>query len=54
MKEAQHEFPTWTDTHQCAFEFIKALVVSRECLTMINHENLGENKVFVTCDTSDW
>jgi len=27
---------------------------SRECLTTIDHDDLGDNKVFVTCDTSDW
>ena len=53
-KEARREFPTWTDMHQCAFEAIKVLVVSHECLMMINHEDLGDNKVFVTCDASDW
>jgi YD repeat-containing protein len=39
--------------HQNAFEAIKALVVSRECLTMIDHTNPGDNKIFVTCDASD-
>jgi hypothetical protein len=53
-KESRREFPTWTDTHQCAFESIKVLVVSRECLTTIDHANLGDNKVFVTCDASNW
>jgi hypothetical protein len=53
-KEARHQFPTWTNEHQSAFEAIKALVVSRECLTTIDHANLGENQVFVTCDASDW
>jgi hypothetical protein len=37
-----------------AFDAIKALVVSRECLTTIDHANMGDNKVFVTCDASDW
>jgi len=53
-KESRREFPTWTAAHQCAFEAIKALVVSRECLMTIDHANLGDNKVFVTCDASDW
>jgi hypothetical protein len=53
-KEACREFPIWNAKHQAAFEVIKALVVSRECLTTINHEHLGNNKVFVTCDASDW
>ena len=29
-------------------------MVSWECLTTIEHQNLGKNKVFITCDTSDW
>jgi hypothetical protein len=29
-------------------------VVSQECLTTIDHTNLGKNQVFVTCDASDW
>ena len=54
MKEAQQHFPLWTAEHNTAFEAIKALVISRECLTTIDHDNLGDNKVFVTCDTSNW
>jgi hypothetical protein len=53
-KAAKHAFPEWTPEHQRAFEAIKAIVVSRECLTVIDHENMGQNKVFVTCDASDW
>jgi hypothetical protein len=53
-KEAQRKFPDWTTTHQQAFEAIKGLVVSRECLTVIDHDNPGINKIFVTCDASNW
>ena len=53
-KDACRDFPTWMVDHQMAFEAIKALVVSRECLTTIDHSNLGDNKVYVTCDASDW
>jgi hypothetical protein len=53
-KEAQKHFPLWTDDHKFAFDAIKALVVSTECLTVIDHQNPGDNKIFVTCDTSDW
>jgi hypothetical protein len=53
-KEARKNFPTWTVEHQAAFDAIKALVVSWECLTVIDHGNMEENKVFVTCDASDW
>ncbi|KAG9225881.1 hypothetical protein CCMSSC00406_0006497 [Pleurotus cornucopiae] len=43
----------WSPVHQKAFEDIKALVVSRECLTVIDHDNPGDNKIFVTTDASD-
>jgi hypothetical protein len=39
--------------HQTAFDAIKALVVSHECLTVINHTAAGNNKIFVTCDASN-
>ena len=54
MKEADREFPPWSSTHQRAFDGIKQLVTSRECLTTIDHDNPGENQIFVTCDASDW
>jgi hypothetical protein len=53
-KDAQRNFPAWTDEHEAAFVGIKALVVSRECLTSIDHTDPGEKKIFVTCDASDW
>jgi hypothetical protein len=53
-KEAQKDFPVWTPVHQHAFDSIKALVVSRECLGVIDHDNPGENNIYVTCDSSDW
>jgi hypothetical protein len=53
-KEARKSFPAWTPTHQDAFESIKALVISADCLTTIDHINPGDNKIFVTCDASDW
>ena len=45
---------SWTGDHQCAFESIKALTVEANCLTVMDHANPGENRIFVTCDTSDW
>ena len=51
-KECNTTFPSWTSIHQYAFESIKRLVVSHDCLTTIDHENPGENKIFVTCDAS--
>jgi hypothetical protein len=53
-KEACKNFPTWTDLHQTAFKAIKTLVVSHKCFTVIDHHKMSENKVFITCDASDW
>jgi len=52
-KEVDKHFPTWSAEHQAAFEAVKGLVVSRECLTVIDHSNPGDNKIFVTTDASD-
>ena len=51
-KECNANFPAWTTEHQIAFDAIKRLVVSRDCLITIDHETPGENKIFVTCDAS--
>ena len=53
-KEAHKHFPVWSPEHQFAFEAIKALVVNANCLTVIDHDNPGDNKIFVPCDASDW
>ncbi|PSR72195.1 hypothetical protein PHLCEN_2v11934 [Hermanssonia centrifuga] len=51
-KEADKDF-IWTPAHFDAFEAVKTLVTSRECLTVIDHINMGANRVFVSCDASD-
>ena len=43
-KEARKDFPTWNAVHKLAFEVIKALVVSADCL--LYHFNL----LFAPCD----
>lgn len=53
-KEYKSNFPVWDDELNFAFELIKKLVVSRECLTVIDHDDPGDNKIFVTTDASDW
>ena len=53
MKDMKRSFPRWSATHQAAFNAIKGLVVSQECLTVIDHSNPGDNKIFVTTDASD-
>lgn len=52
-KEAQTDWPGWTDWHQLAFQNIKDIVLSMECLTAIDHDSMGDQKIFVTCDASD-
>ena len=52
-KEAQKEWPGWTPEHQQAFQNIKDIVLSRECLTTIDHDNMNGRKIFVTCDASE-
>ena len=37
-KMAKSDF-SWTGDHQLAFESIKALVISADCLTIIDHTN---------------
>jgi Reverse transcriptase (RNA-dependent DNA polymerase)/RNase H-like domain found in reverse transcriptase len=53
-KDCRKKFTSWTMDHQTAFDTIMALVVSADCLTIIDHENPGENNIFVMCDASDW
>jgi hypothetical protein len=53
-KTADKLFPPWETWHQTAFDEIKRLVVSCDCLITIDHNNMGDNKIFVTCDASDW
>jgi hypothetical protein len=53
-KSADVSFPTWNSLHQSAFDQIKALVVRSNCLTTIDHDYMGDNWIFVTCDSSDW
>jgi hypothetical protein len=53
-KDAKKNFPGWTETHQMAFDAIKSLVVSADCLTTIDHSHPGDNKILVTCNASDW
>ena len=50
-KETKSNF-VWNEMHQITFESIKSLVVSINCLTVINHCD-PNNKIFVACDASD-
>ena len=44
--------PPWTTEHQAAFEHIKDLVLSADCLTIINYENKVSN-IYVITDASN-
>ena len=46
-KESNRNFPEWTTEHQFAFEAVKAIVVSCNCLTTIDYAN-REKQIFVT------
>ena len=53
-KDSHKQFPPWTATHDFAFKSIKTLVCSAECLTVIDHVNPGDKKIYLTCDASNW
>ena len=43
----------WTEAFQNAFDKIKEIIVSQECLTVIDHKTLHYNKMFLTTDASE-
>jgi hypothetical protein len=53
-KAAELSFPLWSHKHTQAFNAIKELVTSPKCLTTIDHDNPGNNKIFLTCDALDY
>ena len=53
-KAADLKFPSWSGEHQGAFQAIKDLVISPQCLTTIDHDNPGNNRIFLTCDASGY
>jgi hypothetical protein len=52
-KECDRSFPPWTPRYQTAFDSIKDLVTSKDCLTTIDPSLMPEYKIFVTTDASD-
>jgi hypothetical protein len=52
-KEHDTHFPGWNDAYQSAFDSIKCLVLSSDCLTTNDYAQLPELKIFVTTDASD-
>jgi hypothetical protein len=52
-KDCVKNFPPWNNTYQSAFDKIKEIVLSRECLTVVDHNKLDSNNIYVTTDASD-
>ena len=52
-KESERNFPPWAPKYQIAFDVIKTIVTSRDCLTMIDFTKMPDYKIFVTTDASD-
>ena len=52
-KKCDKNFPPWKPYHQAAFDSMKKLVMSTDCLTMIDHKLMPNHKIFVTADASD-
>jgi reverse transcriptase-like protein len=52
-KECDKHFPTWTAAHQCAFNKIKKLATSPECLITIDPLKMPAHRIFVTTDASN-
>ena len=53
LKECDKKYPPWQARHQKAFDEIKSLVLSRNCLTTIDYNKMPEYKIFVATDASD-
>lgn len=51
-KEAEKTYPPWTEAAQNTFNGIKGLVTNARCLTTIDHQNPGENRIFLHTDAS--
>ena len=45
MKNSERDFLAWTPRHQKAFDAIKKIVTSRDCLTTIDFAKMGEKKI---------
>ena len=53
MKDSERNFPCWAPKHHKAFNAIKEIVTSRDCLTTIDFTKMPDYKIFVTTDASD-
>jgi len=49
-KIANKDFPSWTPEHQVSFNNIEELIIGQDSLINIDHDNPGDNCIFVTCE----
>jgi len=52
-KDSEKNFPLWAPKYQVAFNAIKQIVMSHDCLTTIDFSKMPNYKIFVTTDASD-
>jgi hypothetical protein len=52
-KTTEKCFPSWASENEAAFQAIKEIVIGCNCLTTINHQDMGDNTIFVTTNVSD-
>jgi len=53
MKDSEKKSLLWVPKYQVAFDAIKQIVTSRDCLMTIDFSKMPDYKFFVTTDTSD-
>ncbi len=53
-KDCDKRFPPWSERHQHAFDKIKHLATSPQCLTTIDPTYMPGHKIYVTTDASDY
>lgn len=51
--DSEKDFPLWMLKYQFAFDAVKTIVTSRDCLTTIDLTKLPEYKIFMTTNASD-
>ncbi|KXN80823.1 hypothetical protein AN958_02931, partial [Leucoagaricus sp. SymC.cos] len=52
-KKYDVKFSEWTARHIATFERIKKIMTSQKCLTTIDHDNSGNNQIFIIYNTSN-
>jgi len=53
MKDSEKNFSSWMPKYQVAFDVVKQIVTSCDCLTTIDFSKMPDHKIFVMMDASD-